>query len=431
MASRVHARSPITLNTGWHHLAFVRNGFTLKLFIDGVQEARRGVSAARSTIQPTRLRVGALRRMHQPTPGRARIDEFRISVGIARWTDNFTPPRVPYLQCRRAGVRALLRAHRDRRLEDLRRHHHQAADVVAGGLDRYQPHAGGAYNVPPTELWSFEQSGTKLVAVNINDDPQVVDIDAGGNFAVLAGLAAARRTRQADRRFSVSVRGSTPAAASTIVASSGRPSTTSPAGPSALNLCDMQEFPDGGPVQGVAGAEIGYVVQDRTIRTMQFLPGDTTFIFNFSRVLHDRGCVSKYGFTSIGNVLYFVAEDGFYSAQRPASHADRRRQGQRVVPGQFRYHPARCRALPRRREQAADGVGVSCQSRRRRCTTSRSSLIGRMAAGPRRRSRRRSGACCHRPGSISIPTGAEYQDALLDSAGACRSTASPISAAGR
>jgi len=81
-----------------------------------------------------------------------------------------------------------------------------------------------------------------------------------------------------------------------------------------LNLCDMQEFPDGGPVQGIAGAEIGYVVQDRTIRTMQFLPGDTTFIFNFSRALHDRGSVSKYGFTSIGNVLYFVAEDGFYSA---------------------------------------------------------------------------------------------------------------------
>ena len=48
------------------------------------------------------------------------------------------------------------------------------------------------------------------------------------------------------------------------------------------------------------------MVQDRAIRTMQFLPGDTTFIFNFSRVLHDRGCVSKYGFAPIGNVLYFV-----------------------------------------------------------------------------------------------------------------------------
>ena len=72
-------------------------------------------------------------------------------------------------------------------------------------------------------------------------------------------------------------------------------------------------FPDNGPVQGVAGSEIGYVVQDRGIRTIQFLPGDTTFIFNFSRVLGDRGCISKYGFTSVGNNLYFVSEDGFYS----------------------------------------------------------------------------------------------------------------------
>jgi len=54
-------------------------------------------------------------------------------------------------------------------------------------------------------------------------------------------------------------------------------------------------------------------VQDRCIRTVQFLPGDTTLIFSFSRALHDRGSVSKYGFTSIGNVLYFVSEDGFYS----------------------------------------------------------------------------------------------------------------------
>ena len=87
------------------------------------------------------------------------------------------------------------------------------------------------------------------------------------------------------------------------------------------NLCDMQIFPDCGPVMGVAGAEIGYVVQDRGIRALQFLPGDTTFIFNFSRVLHDRGSVSKYGFSAIGNVLYFVSEDGFYAVS-----------GQQVVP---------------------------------------------------------------------------------------------------
>ena len=168
---------------------------------------------------------------------------------------------------------------------------------------------GGAYNVAIGDLWQFEQSGNHVVAVNANNEPQWVNVDVTldtfedlpgsppkatnvkqiGDFLVLSGLPSNNRT---------------------VMWSSINDITGWTIG---LNLCDMQEFPDGGPVQGVAGAEIGYVVQDRTIRTMQFLPGDTTFIFNFSRVLHDRGSISKYGFTSIGNVLYFVAEDGFYS----------------------------------------------------------------------------------------------------------------------
>jgi hypothetical protein len=171
---------------------------------------------------------------------------------------------------------------------------------------------GGAYNVPPTEMWSFEQSGNKLVAVNVNDDPQVIDIDVGTNFAALAGSPPrAGHVRQiGDFLFLSRLQTGAGLNERIIIWSAVNDITGWIIG---TNLCDMQEFPDGGPVQGVAGAEIGYVVQDRTIRAMQFLPGDTTFIFNFSRALHDRGSVSKYGFTSIGNVLYFLAEDGFYS----------------------------------------------------------------------------------------------------------------------
>jgi hypothetical protein len=171
---------------------------------------------------------------------------------------------------------------------------------------------GGDYNVPPTELWSFEQSGNKLVAVNINDVPQVIDIDVGTHFAALGGTPPrAGHVRQMGDFLFLSRLDNSGGFNNRCVIWSGINDITHWI--IGLNLCDMQEFPDGGTVQGVAGAEIGYAVQDRTIRTIQFLPGDTTFIFNFSRVLHDRGSVSKYGFTSIGNVLYFLAEDGFYS----------------------------------------------------------------------------------------------------------------------
>lgn len=167
---------------------------------------------------------------------------------------------------------------------------------------------GGAYNVPLGEMWVFEQSGQKLVAVNVNDNPQVFDIDSGTDFADLAGSPPRAGHVKQIGDFLFLSRLSTNAR---IIQWSAINDITGWV--IGTNLSDMQEFPDGGPVQGMAGSEIGYVVQDRTIRTMQFLPGDTTFIFNFSRVLNDRGSISKYGFSTIGNILYFLAEDGFYS----------------------------------------------------------------------------------------------------------------------
>ena len=93
---------------------------------------------------------------------------------------------------------------------------------------------GGAYNVQPGDLWMFEQSGQKLVAVNINDDVQVIDIDSGTNFAALAGSPPrATNVKQigdflflsglADNGYN-------------STASSGRPSTTSQGGFRALIL---------------------------------------------------------------------------------------------------------------------------------------------------------------------------------------------------
>lgn len=169
---------------------------------------------------------------------------------------------------------------------------------------------GGAYNVPTGERWSFAQFGPWLIAVNIGDVPQVINVDSGTNFAALGGSPPVAHN--------VNVIGD-------FVVLSGLDSDRRSIQWSGINditqwtpglgLSDSQSFPDGGPVQGVAGSEIGYVVQDRAIRTMQFMPGDTTFIFNFSRVVTDHGSISEYGYVSVANVLYFLAEEGFYQLQ--------------------------------------------------------------------------------------------------------------------
>jgi len=311
----ITSTSNITIASGWTHVALTRSGTSFKLYINGVMEASVGSSGGINNSSNA-FRIGALGERTTNTLN-GRVDGFRLSSTV-RWADNFTPPRVAYLN---AGGRVCGLYSARTATGGWKIYAGTTTKLLTWSLAGWTDISGSAYNVPPTELWSFAQFGSKLVAVNINNAPQVVDVDAGGNFAALlgspprAGHVAAIGDFLFLSRLAAGTTGTGPGTATVnnrclVWSGINNIEIWTPG----TSLCDMQEFPDGGPVQGVAGAEIGYVVQDRTIRTMQFLPGDTTFIFNFSRALHDRGCVSKYGFTSIGNVLYFVAEDGFYSA---------------------------------------------------------------------------------------------------------------------
>lgn len=77
------------VNTGWHHLEVSRSGNTLYMFIDGVIQ---GSLAFTGTIPDSAATfgIGSLGGFNaQPFNGW--IDEFRLSVGTARHTANFTP----------------------------------------------------------------------------------------------------------------------------------------------------------------------------------------------------------------------------------------------------------------------------------------------------------------------------------------------------
>ena len=83
-----------TVNDGaWHHVAFVRNGATAYLFIDGNQDAI-DTSADVDLTHATVLDVGADGQGGRNFNGH--IDELRITKGIAQWTSGFTPPTQPY-----------------------------------------------------------------------------------------------------------------------------------------------------------------------------------------------------------------------------------------------------------------------------------------------------------------------------------------------
>lgn len=78
-------------NDTWYHIALVRDGSTMRLFVDGTQVDSEAIAGSMPDAASV-LTIGA-------SSNRAAdryYDEYRISKGIARWTAAFTPPTVAY-----------------------------------------------------------------------------------------------------------------------------------------------------------------------------------------------------------------------------------------------------------------------------------------------------------------------------------------------
>lgn len=82
-----------SLNT-WYHVAVVRTGTTVRMFIDGTQ------LGSDETVSTTFFSGSGIVGVGSNSVGAnvidGWIDEFRFSKEIARWTANFTPPSAPY-----------------------------------------------------------------------------------------------------------------------------------------------------------------------------------------------------------------------------------------------------------------------------------------------------------------------------------------------
>lgn len=78
----------VTLNT-WHHLAWSRQGSTWRVFVNGVLQ---GTGSTNATFDV--YRIGAFEAGGYEMNGN--IDDVRITKGICRYTENFTPPTGPF-----------------------------------------------------------------------------------------------------------------------------------------------------------------------------------------------------------------------------------------------------------------------------------------------------------------------------------------------
>ena len=82
----------------WYHIAVVRTGGVIKMFVDGVQLGADDTSVASRALRDSAapLTICGDARSAGGNDFRGYADELRISKGVARWTANFTPPAAAY-----------------------------------------------------------------------------------------------------------------------------------------------------------------------------------------------------------------------------------------------------------------------------------------------------------------------------------------------
>ena len=90
-ADRV-ANMQTSLASGWHHIAITRASGTVRVFVDGVKEDEFSFDSP--IAETTKISFGTSSSDNNTWGGY--IDEFRVRLGEAVWTEDFTPPTQPY-----------------------------------------------------------------------------------------------------------------------------------------------------------------------------------------------------------------------------------------------------------------------------------------------------------------------------------------------
>lgn len=163
---------------------------------------------------------------------------------------------------------------------------------------------GGNYAIGLNDRWGFEQFGTTLIAVNINDTTQSIDIESGTNFAALAGSPPSAKYIAIVKDFVML--GNISTLPQRVVWSAQNSSTGWTAG---TNQSDVNDFPDGGHVTGIVGGEVGLVFQEECIRRLSYVGLPT--VFQIDKIEGKRGLRASFSLARIGAAVYFYSPEGF------------------------------------------------------------------------------------------------------------------------
>jgi hypothetical protein len=179
--------------------------------------------------------------------------------------------------------------------------------AVSGSPATWSDVSGGStFHCSSTDRWQFASFGANTIAVNIDDVPQTA-ATALGNFAALAGSPPQAKFIRVI--YNQVLLGNLSTGARQLAWSGLNSAVQWTPG---VNSSDSVELPSGGPITGLGGYGPGIVFQDSAIRRMTFSPGEANG-YIIDQVASDRGCIAPYSIVSVGNLVFFLSRDGFWT----------------------------------------------------------------------------------------------------------------------
>lgn len=189
--------------------------------------------------------------------------------------------------------------------------------LLTEGADTLVTEAGleitveGDYTTASDDWWEFIQWGQTVITVNGHTDaPQVITL-GGTNFTDLGGSPPKARHIAIVRDFVVLGNINDGTSYPSRVRWSGINNSASWT-VSATTQADYQDLQgEGGWVQKIVGGEYGLVFQERAIWRMTYVGSPE--IFQFDMIERERGAYAPQSVVGWGNMVFFLADDGFYA----------------------------------------------------------------------------------------------------------------------
>jgi Concanavalin A-like lectin/glucanases superfamily len=348
---------PVSMDA-WHHFALVRSGTDVFMFRDGALDATGTLPAGASVNNSTgTVAVGRAGGFVSST-FIGWIDEFRFSVGIARWLGAFTVPTgayggavftpptaafggpsfTPPIAAYAAGFSASLPASAygplsaSFTLATVAFDFGGGAENIVLGADTFYdsataPHIffgdihrlytlqsrhaadvskAGGYSVGATDTWQFAQFGDNVVAVTASSAPQHYVMGTSVDFANLAGAPPTGATsvaRVSDFMWMGKLYTVYWSAFNNVT--DWAPSSVTQAGSQQLDQ-------ERGEIMCLIGLDYAAIFQERGIRRAIYVGSPVIFDFGQDYVEKARGCIARNAAVAFGRLIFYAADDGFY-----------------------------------------------------------------------------------------------------------------------